>query len=102
MEKKPTWWLLYAIGAGLVALVALAEVVVPAGGGRATLEVFVVVVMFALMLRWVHANRGRIELAEAGTTRPQALEATLRNGAAPAVPARRLTVPERLARRRRA
>jgi hypothetical protein len=36
---------------------------------RITLEIVIVIMTFALMLRWVRANHGRIELAEAAETR---------------------------------
>jgi hypothetical protein len=68
IERKPTWWLLYAIGAVLAALVTLIEISVPVGGVCTTLEIVSVIVMFGLMLRWVGINRGRIELAEAQAT----------------------------------
>jgi hypothetical protein len=80
IEKRPSWWLLYAIAAVMVALVALIETSVPSDGPRVTLETAVVVTIFALMLRWVRANRGRIELAEAAETRKSQVETVLANG----------------------
>jgi hypothetical protein len=68
IEKRPSWWLLYVLAAVMVGLVALVETSVPYELTRVTLEVVIVVMISALMLRWLHANRGRIELAEAPRT----------------------------------
>jgi hypothetical protein len=84
VRTRPTWWLLYVIGALLVGLVGLAEISLPAGAARVTLETLLVVVMFGLMLRWVRANRVRIELAAVAPTRRETIEAALRDGAVPA------------------
>ncbi len=88
VEQRPSWWLLYAVAAVMVGLVALVETSVAADGPRVMLEIAVVVTTFALMLRWVHANRGRIELAEAAETRTSAIEAVLPNGQAATTGAR--------------
>jgi hypothetical protein len=80
IEKRPNWWLLYAIAAVMVALVALVETSVAGERARVMLEIAVVVTIFALMLRWVRANSGRIELAEAAETRTSAVETVLANG----------------------
>ena len=72
--------MLYAIAAAMVALVALVETSVAGERARITLEVVVVMAIFALMLRWIRANRGRIELAESTETRPPAVETALANG----------------------
>ncbi len=45
-----------------------------------TLEIVVVIAIFALMLRWIRANRGRIELSEAAKTQRPAVETALTNG----------------------
>jgi hypothetical protein len=74
MERKPTWWLLYTIAALLTALVALIEISVRGAAARLTLELIAVVALFGLMLRWFHANRGLIELAEALPTRREDLD----------------------------
>ena len=71
-EKKPTWWLLYTIGATLAGLVGLLEISVAEDATRLVLELGAVVAMFVLMLGWLHLNRGRIELAEARATRAHA------------------------------
>ena len=80
VEKRPTWWLLYAIAVVMVTLVALIETSVAQESARITLEIVVVITTFGLMLRWVRANRGRIELAEAAETRRSAVETALANG----------------------
>jgi energy-coupling factor transporter transmembrane protein EcfT len=72
-DKRPTWWLLYAIGLLLVGLIGLVEATVPRGGARSILEVVVVTLMFGLMVIWVHYNRVAIELEEAGP-RPRCRE----------------------------
>jgi hypothetical protein len=72
LEKKPTWWLLYTIGATLVGLVGLLETSVSGDATRLVLELGSVVTMFSLMLCWLRVNRGRIELAEARATRAHA------------------------------
>lgn len=64
LEKKPTWWLLYTIGATLTGVVGLLEISVMAEASVAA--------MFARMLCWLRVNRGRIELAEARATRAHA------------------------------
>ena len=80
IEKRPSWWLLYVIAAVMVLLVALLETSVADERARITLEIVVVVMMFVLMLRWGRANRGRIELAEAGESRKSAVDTVLANG----------------------
>ena len=45
-----------------------------------TLEIVVVIAIFALMLRWIRANRGRIELSEAAKPQRPAVETALTNG----------------------
>jgi len=80
VEKRPTWWLLYVIAAVMVALVALIETSVAPDSTRITLEIVIVIVTFGLMLHWVLANRGRIELAEAAETRKSVVETALANG----------------------
>lgn len=83
IEKRPTWWLLYVIAAVMVALVALIETSVAHETTRITLEVVIVITTFGLMLSWVRANRGRIELSEAAETRRSAVETALANGHPP-------------------
>jgi len=83
IEKRPTWWLLYVIAGVMVVLVALVETSVPEGRPRMALEITVVVAIFALMLRWIRANRGRIELAESRELRPPAVELVIANGQLP-------------------
>jgi hypothetical protein len=61
---KPTWWLLYAIGVSLVGGLALVELFVPEEGLRVVLEIFVVVIGFALMALWNRRNRVALELDE--------------------------------------
>jgi hypothetical protein len=80
IERRPSWWLLYAIAAVMVVLVALVETSVHNEGARMTLEIVVVIAIFALMLRWIRANRGRIELSEAAKTQRPAVETALTNG----------------------
>ena len=64
-DKKPAWWLLYAIGLLLIGLIGLVEATVPRGGLRTVLEIALVIVMFGLMAIWVRHNRAAIDL-EAG------------------------------------
>ena len=101
IEKKPTWWLLYANGAALVGFVWLLEVSVAGDAARLVLEIGAVVAMFVLMLCWLRVNRGRIELAETRATRRDAFELTGQNGLpAPRVPPRMgLECPPRGVRR---
>lgn len=80
IERRPSWWLLYAIAAVMVVLVALVETSVHNEGARMALEIVVVIAIFALMLRWIRANRGRIELSEAAKTQRPAVETVLTNG----------------------
>jgi len=61
---KPTWWLLYAIGVSLVGGLALVELSVPEEDLRVVLQVFVVVIGFALMALWNRRNRMALELDE--------------------------------------
>ena len=61
---KPTWWLLYAIGISLVGGLALVELTVPEEGLRVVLQIFVVVIGFALMAFWKRRNRVALELDE--------------------------------------
>src|SRR5262247_862578 len=82
IEKRPSWWLLYIIAAVMVALVALVETSVDNEMARMTLEIVIVIAIFALMLRWIRANRGRIELSEAARTCNSAAEAAVTNGRA--------------------
>src|SRR5215469_6804560 len=79
IEKRPSWWLLYVIAALMVALVAIVETSVADERARITLEIVAVVAVFVLMLRWVRANRGRIELAEAAETQKSVVETALAN-----------------------
>jgi hypothetical protein len=79
IEKKPTWWLLYTNGAALVGVVWLLEISVAGEAARLMLEIGAVVAMFVLMLCWLRANRGRIELAETRVTRRDAAELTARD-----------------------
>ena len=80
IERRPSWWLLYVIAAVMVGLVALVETSVAGERARMTLEIVVVITVFALMLRWIRTNRGRIELAESVEPRPPSVEAGLANG----------------------
>ncbi len=73
-EKKPTWWLLYTLGATLVGSIGLIETSVPGGAARLLLELAAVVTISVLMLGWLRLNRGRIELAEARPTRGTGME----------------------------
>jgi hypothetical protein len=59
---RPAWWLLYGLGALLVALIGAIEVGVPGGPLRTILESVAVVFGFALMLIWRHHNRTALEL----------------------------------------
>ena len=61
---KPTWWLLYAIGVSLVGGLALIELTVPEEGLQVILQIFVVVIGFALMALWNRRNRVALELDE--------------------------------------
>ena len=61
-------------------MVALSETSVENQGARMTLEIVFVIAIFALMLRWIRANRGRIELSVAAQTRKPAVETALSNG----------------------
>ena len=89
IEKKPTWWLLYAIGATLVGLVGLLEHSVAGEAARLMLELGSVAGMLVLALCWLRVNRGRIELAEVPATRPHAF------GTVVQVPARRVNNPSK-------
>src|SRR5262249_58567625 len=80
VDKRPTGWVLYTIAVVMVTLVALIETSVAQESARITLEIVIVLTTFGLMLRWVRANRGRIELAEAAETRRSAVETALANG----------------------
>jgi len=62
-EKKPAWWLLYAIVLNLLALVGLIESFVPAGPWRTMLECAVLVLTGALMMVWQRHNRVALDLA---------------------------------------
>ena len=64
-ETKPTWWLLYTLGAALVGSIAVIETSVPSGAARLALELAAVVAVSVSTLAWLRSNRGRIELAEA-------------------------------------
>jgi hypothetical protein len=63
-DSRPKWWTLYATGLMLVALLALVEIFVPAGGLRGVLQVAVVMTGFGLMAGWVRHNRVAMELEE--------------------------------------
>jgi len=92
VEKRPSWWLLYVIAALMVALVAIVETSVADERARMTLEIVAVIAVFAVMLRWVRANRGRIELAEAAETQKSVVETALANGQPALAGARELRV----------
>jgi hypothetical protein len=77
IDANPSWWLLYGIASVMIVLVALIETSVTNERPRITLEIVVVVTTFALMLRWIRANRGRIELAEAAEPRRPSVESAL-------------------------
>jgi len=64
IDKRPTWWLLYGMGAMLVGLVVVIEASVASVATRLFLELGTVVAMSLLMLGWLRANRARIALAE--------------------------------------
>jgi len=64
-EKKPAWWLLYAIALNLLALIGLIESFVPAGPWRTMLECAVLVLTVALMMVWQRHNRVALDLARA-------------------------------------
>jgi hypothetical protein len=89
IEKKPTWWLLYTIGATLVGLVGLLEHSVAGEAARLMLELGSVAGMLVLVLCWLRVNRGRIELAEVPATRAHAF------GTVVQVPARRVKNPSK-------
>jgi hypothetical protein len=80
LERRPRWWLLYMIAAAMVVLVALVESSVTDERARITFEIVVVVTVFTLMLRWIRANRGRIELAESAEPYRPSVESALVNG----------------------
>jgi hypothetical protein len=61
---KPTWWLLYMTGVLLVALVALAEVFIPAGALRGLMEIVIVLAMFWLAALWIRRNRIALDLEQ--------------------------------------
>src|SRR2546421_9924309 len=80
IEKKPTWWLLYTLGAALVGSIWLIETSVPSDAARLSLELAAVATISVLMLGWLRVNRGRIELAETLVARRDAVEPTAQNG----------------------
>ena len=82
-ERKPTWWLLYTLGAALVGSIGVIETSVPSGAARLSLELAAVVTMSVLMLGWLRVNRGRIELAEARPTRGTVSELSVAASCAP-------------------
>jgi hypothetical protein len=61
-SKRPTWWLLYVIGALMVAVVGLAEMLVDSEGLRKVLETLALVVGFGLTRIWVRLNRIALDL----------------------------------------
>jgi hypothetical protein len=62
---RPTWWLLYAIAALIVAVVGLAEVFVEGGALRKILETLTVVAGFGLIGVWLRCNRIALDLERA-------------------------------------
>jgi len=68
-DKKPAWWVLYAIALTLVAVMGVIERFVPAGAWRTALECVVVTTMFALMLVWQRHNRAAFDLDRRSVTR---------------------------------
>ena len=82
VEARPSWWLLYGTAAVMVAMIAVVETSVTSERARVTLELPAVIGVFAAMLRWVRANRGRIELAQTPPTLWSAVEAAMPKTAA--------------------
>ncbi|HXD99778.1 MAG TPA: hypothetical protein VN646_24705 [Candidatus Acidoferrum sp.] len=63
-NPRPTWWLLYVIGALLVAVVGLVEMFVDGQGLREILETMAVVSGFGLIGVWLRRNRLALELEQ--------------------------------------
>ena len=63
-NPRPTWWLLYVIGALLVAVVGLVEMFVDGQGLREILETMAVVSGFGLIGVWLGRNRLALELEQ--------------------------------------
>ena len=61
-QQRPSWSLLYAIVAVLVAVLAVIEADVGEGTLRTVLEAVTAVVGFGLIELWLHANRVRLEI----------------------------------------
>jgi hypothetical protein len=71
IDRRPTSWLLYGMGAMLVGVVGLIEASVASGAIRLFLGLGTVVTVSLLVLGWLRANRVRIVLAELDLTRKQ-------------------------------
>jgi hypothetical protein len=63
-NPKATWWPLYSIVGLCVGLLGVVEVGVPAGAVREGLEVLVTLLLFTLMLGWIHVNRLALTLSD--------------------------------------
>lgn len=63
-NPRPTWWLLYVIGALLVAVVGLVEMFADGQGLREILETMAVVSGFGLIGVWLRRNRLALELEQ--------------------------------------
>jgi hypothetical protein len=74
IDKRPTSWLLYGLGAMLVGVVGLIEASVASGAVRLFLELGTVVTISLLVLVWLRANRVRIALTELDLTRNRVTE----------------------------
>ncbi len=71
-DRRPTWWLLYAISLLLIGLLGLVEATVPGAGVREALEIPVVVLVFGLMVGWARRNRAAIAVQDVNAHhRPQ-------------------------------
>ena len=63
-DPKPTWWQLYSIvGLGL-GLLGVVEVGVAPGAVREGLDLLVTLLLFTLMLGWIHVNRLALTLSD--------------------------------------
>ena len=61
-DPRPAWWLLYLIGALLMAMLGLVETFVETGALCTILEAVTVIAGFGLIGVWLHLNRLALEL----------------------------------------